>query len=68
MATFTININGGKVLETFEASSFEEFMDALSDKWTFGSEDGLRQFFSDRFQVKAPISDNLLVCRPRDAA
>ena len=61
--TFTIRVNGGEALKTFSAATFEEFKSNLGTEWTCGSEQGLESFFRDRYQVKALISDNRLVCR-----
>ena len=61
--TFTIRVNGGDTLKTFSAATFEEFKAAIASEWTCGSEQGLESFFRDRYQVKALIGDNRLVCR-----
>ena len=61
--TFTIRENPGKVIKTVEAVTFDEFKTAIASEWTCGSERGLESFFSDRFQVKALIGGNRLVCR-----
>ena len=61
--TFTIRVNGGEALKTFSAATFEEFKANLGTDWTCGSEDGLFLFFDSRFQVKARIGGNCLVCR-----
>ena len=63
--TFTININGGAVVETFEATTLKEFIGKLSDRWKVGSKEGIESFFYDHFQVKTLIDTNLLVCRKR---
>ena len=61
--TFTIRKNPGDAIRTFTANNFEEFKDNLGADWTCGSEDGLAFFFDNRFQVKAPIGTDRLVCR-----
>ena len=63
--TFTININSGPILNTFEASTFQEFISKLGGRCKIGSRKGLESFFNDRYQVKTLIDTNLLICRKR---
>lgn len=62
---FTINKNGGPVLQHFTAKTFDDFKAVISDVWKTGSEEGLKSFFYDRHQVKTPVDTNILICRVR---
>ncbi len=60
---FTINENNGQILETFTATNFDEFKNAVSHIWKIGGDESMRSFFFDRYQVKALAGTNCLICR-----